>query len=149
MAKGAATDWKVVANGVVLSTWAFDVQIDDSKDKLETSGFSPTGSRDYVPGLAEQTVTVQFRNDLATGGPFATCVKLYEGGSVFPFYVQRDSDAGTSTQNPIYGGTASMYSFPMAATLNEVEETSFEFSPSPNSAFYWGTAFPPQNFRMP
>jgi len=149
VAKGAATDWKVVVNGVILSGWAFDVAIDDSKERLEVSGFNPSGTREYVPGLSEQTVTVQLRNDLATGGPFATCVKLYEGGSVFPFWVQRDSDAGTSTQNPIYGGTASMYSFPMEASLNEVEEVSYEFAPSSNSAFFWGTAFPPQNFRMP
>ena len=146
MAKGAATDWKVVVNGVVLSSWAFDVEIADEKERLEVSGFSPTGSREYVPGLSEQTVTVQFRNDLAAGGPFATVRPLYEGGSAFPFWVQRDSDVGTSTTNPIYGGTASIFSFPMQATLNEVEETSYEFAPAANSSFRWGTAFPPTGF---
>ena len=143
MAKGAATDWKVVVNNVVLSSWAFDVSIEDAKERLEVSGFSPTGAREYVPGLAEQSVTVQFRNDLAAGGPFQTCVQLYQGGSVFPFFVQRDSDAGTSTTNPIYGGSASLFSFPMQASLNEVEEVTYEFSVAPNSVFRWGTAFPP------
>jgi hypothetical protein len=142
MAKGAATDWKVVANNVNLSSWAFDVSIDDTKDRLEVSGFSPTGTREYVPGLAEQTVTVQMRNDMGAGGPFATLRLLYEGGSVFPFFVQRDSDAGTSATNMIYGGSASMYSFPMQATLNEVEEVSYEFAPASNSSFTWGTVAP-------
>lgn len=140
MAKGAATDWLVRVNNVNLSSWAFDVQIEDTKDRLEVSGFNPSGTREYVPGLAEQTVTVQFRNDMGTGGPFDTCLELYSGGSVFPFQVQRDSDAGTSATNMLYGGSASMYSFPMSATLNEVEEVTYEFAPASNSSFSWGTA---------
>lgn len=142
MAKGAATDWKVVVNQVNLSNWTFDVQIEDTKDKLETSGFSPTGARDYVPGLREQTVTIQVRHDQAAGGPWATVRPLYEGGSAFPFFVQRDSDAGTSATNMIYGGTASVYSFPVSATLNEVEETEYEFSPAAGATFSWGTVAP-------
>jgi hypothetical protein len=142
MAKGAATDWKVVANNVNLSGWSFDVSIDDTKDRLEVSGFSPTATREYVPGLAEQTVTVQMRNDMATGGPFATLRPLYEGGSAFPFFVQRDSDAGTSATNMISGGSASLFSFPMQATLNEVEEVTYEFAPAANARFSWGTVAP-------
>jgi hypothetical protein len=142
MAVGAATDWKVVVAGVVLSTWAHDVQIEDEKEKLDASGFSPTGNRTYVPGLRDQTVTVQFRNDMASGGPFQTIKPLYEGGSVFPFFVQRDSDAGTSSTNPIYGGSASVYSFPVGASLNEIEELEIEFAPATNSVFNWGTVAP-------
>lgn len=142
MAKSAATDYKVVVNNVVLSNWAFDVQIEDSKDRLETSGFSPTGARDYVPGLREQTVTVQFRHDEASGGPWATVRPLYEGGSTFPFFVQRDSDAGTSANNMIYGGSANVFSFPVSATLNEVQETEYEFAPAPGAVFSWGTVAP-------
>jgi hypothetical protein len=146
VAKGAATDWKVVVNSVVLSNWAFDVAVEDTKERLEVSGFNPTGSREYVPGLSEQVVTVQMRNDMASGGPFATIRPLYEGGSAFPFFVQRDSDAGTSATNPIYGGTASVFSFPIAATLNEVEEVTYEFAPAAGATFRWGTAFPPAGF---
>jgi hypothetical protein len=140
MAVGAATDWKVSVNGVTLSSWAFDVQIEDEKEKLDASGFSTTGARTYVQGMRDQTVTVTFRNDMAAGGPFNTIKPLYEGGSAFTFYVQRDSDAGTSTTNPIYGGTASVYQLPLGATLNEIEEMEVEFSPATNSVFNWGTA---------
>jgi hypothetical protein len=142
MAKGAATDWVVMVNGTALSSWAFDVAIADSKEKLDVSGFNPTGSREYVPGTREQSVTVQMRNDMAAGGPFQTIKPLYEGGSAFAFYVQRDSDGGAGTTNPYYGGTASVYSFPMQATLNAVEEVSYEFAPAPNSVFTWGTVAP-------
>ena len=142
MAVGAATDWKVVVAGVVLSSWAHDVQIDDSKEQLDASGFSPTGVRTYVPGLRDQTVTVQFRNDMAAGGPFLTIKALYEANTNFPFFVQRDSDAGTSTTNPIYGGTANVYGLPLGVSLNEIEEIEIEFRPATNSAFSWGTVAP-------
>jgi len=140
MTVGASTDWKVVVNGTVLSSWAHDVQIEDTKEKLDASGFSPTGARTYVQGLREQTVTIQFRNDMAAGGPFQVMKPLYEGGSAFTFWVQRDSDAGTSTTNPIYGGTASIFTFPLGVTLNEIEELEVEFSPATNAVFNWGTA---------
>jgi len=140
VAKKAATRWKVVAVGVDLSTWSFDVQIGDEKDKLEVSGFSATGAREYVQGTAEQTIDISFRWDYAAGGPHQTLYPQYTGGSVFKIWVQPDSVAGTSASNPWYGGTASLYSFPISATLNEVEEATLSFSPAPNSSFAWGTA---------
>ncbi len=141
MAKEVATLWKVVVNNVNLSAWAFDVAISDEKDQIDVSGF--TGYREFVPGVRSQSVTVQFVNDVAAGGPQQTIEPLYRGGSVFPFYVLRHSDLGTSTTNPLYGGTASCYSFPPAATLNEREELSVPFAPASGATFNWGTSFPP------
>jgi len=141
--KGSADYWKVVVNNVDLTSWAFDVAIDDSRDKLDISTFNPNKARSFVPGLRDQTVTVQFRNDRSTGGPHATMEPLYRGGSAFPFYVLPDGASGTSATNQIYGGSASLYSFPTQATLNEVENIEIEFAPASNSAFNWGTVFPP------
>ena len=146
MAKFISTDWKVVVNNVVLSDHAFDIQIADEKDRVDVSGFSPTGAREFLPGLADQSVTVQFLQDFkaaAAGAVHATIYPLYTSGtSVFPFFVQPDSDAGTSATNPIYGGTASVFSYPVAATLNERTEITVEFAPAPNSVFAWGTVAP-------
>ena len=141
MSKGVATLWKVVVGTTNLSPWAFDVAISDEKDQVDVSGF--TGYKEYVPGVRDQEVTVQFVNDRAAGGPHATVEPLYRGGSVFNFYVQERSDLGTSATNPIYGGTASIYSFPAGATLNDREEVSYTFRPSTGSTWNWGTVFPP------
>lgn len=138
----AATDWKVVVNNVNMLGWVHNVSIDDSREKLDASVFNPNNNKTYIPGQRDQTVTVQFRNDMATGGPFATIRPLYEGGSAFPFFVQGDSDAGTSATNMIFGGTATCYSFPLEASLNEIEELEVEFSPASNSVFSWGTVAP-------
>lgn len=141
MAKEVSTLWRVVVNNVSLGSWAFDVAIADEKNKVDVSGF--TGYKEYVPGSRDQAVTVQFVNDRASGGPHQTLEPLYRGGSVFPFYVQPHSDLGTSATNPLYGGTASLYTFPTQATLNEREEISIEFAPASGATFNWGTVFPP------
>ncbi len=140
MAKEVATLWKVMVNNVNLSAWAFDVAGADERAKVDVSGF--TGYKEYVPGVRDQTVTVQFVNDRASGGPHQTLLSLYTGGSVFPFFVQPHSDTGTSSTNPIFGGTASLYQFPFGATLDEREEMSIDFSPATNSVFNWGTVAP-------
>jgi len=137
MPKFISTDWKVVVNGVVLSDHAFDVQIGDEKEQVDVSGFSPTGRREFLPGIQDQTITVQFLNDFGTGSVHQTIWPLYEGGSSFPVFVQPDSDAGTGTTNPWYGGTANVFSYPPSATLNERAEVTVEFKPAPNSLFDW------------
>ncbi len=142
MAKHISTKWKVVANNTDLSSWAFDVQGADEKEKIDVSGFNATGSKEYLPGTRDETVTVQFVNDRASGGPHQTLLSLYQSGTAFKFYVQPDMTAGTDATNPIYGGTASLYSFPFSATLNQREEMTVEFSPAPNSVFEWGTVAP-------
>ena len=143
MAKAVATDWKVMVNNVNLSSWAFAVDGVDEKEQIDISGFSPTGAREYAPGTRDQTVTISFVNDRASGGPHQTIEPLYRGGSVFPFYVVPDSDLGTSASNPLFGGTASVYGFPFGAELNNREELEIAFRPAQNSVFNWGTAVPP------
>ena len=65
---------------------------------------------------------------------------MYAGGSVFPVYVQPDAASGTSSTNPIFGGSASLYSYNGGpASLNERLEVEAEFKPAPNSTFSWGT----------
>lgn len=137
------TQWKVVVGTTDLSDHAFDVQIGDESEKVEVSGFSAARTREYLQGLRDQNVTVQFRNDFGSNSVFHTLEPLYSGGSAFDFYVQPFSSLGTSYPlNPLYGGTAQLFSFPVGAALNEVGEITVEFAPSSNSTFQWGTVAP-------
>ena len=140
MAKSIARLWKVVVNNVNLSTWAFAVEGMDEKEKIDVSGFG--GTKEYLPGSRDQAVTISFVNDRAVGGPFATIKPLYEGGSVFPVYVVPDSTLSTTATNPLFGGTASLSSFPFGASLDEREELEVEFWPSTSAGFAWGTVAP-------
>lgn len=138
----ASTDWKVMVNNVDLSAWAFDVQVGDERTQLDASGFNPNNASTFIPGIKDQTVTVSFRSDWQSGGPNQTISTLYSSGTTFKFFVQGDSDTGTTAANPLYGGTASCYSFPIGATLNEVENIEVPFRPASGSVFNWGTVAP-------
>jgi hypothetical protein len=135
----AATDWKVVLNGVTLSGFAHEVQIEDEKEQLDASGFNATNSKTYVPGSRDQSVTIGFRMSYGANEPFNVVKLLYQNNTNFGFYLQPDSDTATTTTNPIYGGTANIYQLPVGASLGEVEEFEVILRPATNSVWDWGT----------
>jgi hypothetical protein len=143
VAKFLLTDGKVVVNNVNLSTRAFSLDTPSEKEQVDISTFSPTATREFLPGLADQTIEVGFLQDFGTNSVHQTLEPLYRTGSAFPFFVQPDSDAGTSTSNPIYGGTASIYSYNgLSGDLNDRSEITAVFKPASGSTFAWGTVAP-------
>lgn len=141
MAKFISTDWKVVINGVDLSDHADEVDTPFEKEQVDVSGFG--GTREFLPGIEDATITIGFIQDFGSSKVHATIYPLYSGGSTFPVYVQPSRTSGTSATNPICGGTASVYTYNGgAATLNEVSKISVDFKPAPSSRFTWGTVAP-------
>jgi len=135
------TDVKVVVNSVDLSNHAFGVDTPSEKEQIDVSGFSPTGTREFLPGLADQTIEVRFLQDFGTNSVHQTLNPLYTSGTTFVVSVQPDSDTGTSATNPVYGGTAVLYSYNgLSGELNARGEITATFKPAPNSLFAWGTA---------
>jgi len=137
------TDIKVVVNGRNLSDHAFGVDTPSTKEQIDVSGFSPTGVREFLPGVEDQTITVSFLQDFGTNSVHQTLQPLYESGTPFPFYVMPDSDLGTSSTNPLFGGTAIIYDYNgLSGALNSRGELTATFRPAPGSRFAWGTVAP-------
>ncbi len=141
MPKSLASNWKIVANNVDMSAFADDVQISLEKEQVDVSGFG--GTREFLPGIEDATISVEMFFGQGTNEPHTVLYPLYAGGSAFPFYVQENRSAGTSATNQICGGTASLYTYPPGASLNEPTKYTLDFKPAPNSAFRFGTVFPP------
>jgi len=137
VSKTLATKWKVTVAGVDLSDHAFDVAVADEKDQVDVSGFSAAGTREYLPGLKDQTITIQFLQDRAAASVHATIYPFYNSGSATTCVVVPLSDVGTSATNPAYGGSANVYSYPAQATLNEREEVTVAFRPAPGANWVW------------
>ena len=143
MAKFINTDVKVVVNNRNLSDHAFRVSTPSEKEQIDVSGFSPTGTREFLPGVADQTIEVGFLQDFGTNSVHQTLEPLYTAGSAFPLFVQPDSDVGTSASNPIFGGTASLYTYDgLNGELNSRGEVTATFKPAAGSRFSWGTVAP-------
>lgn len=143
MGKFVNTDVKVVVGTTDLSDHAFNVDTPSEKEQVDVSGFSPTGTREFLPGLADQTIEVQFLQDFGSNSVHAVLNPLYTSGTQFVVFVQPDSDAGTSDVNPVYGGTATLYSYNgLSGGLNERSEVTATFKPASGSTFSWGTVAP-------
>jgi len=142
MGKFVSTDWRVVVNNQDLSDHAFNVDAPQEREQVDVSGFG--GSREFLPGQEDSTLTIQFLSDFGSNSVHATLYPLFSTvGTTFPVYVQPFNGDGTSDTNPLFGGTASLFSYNGgAATLNERGELTAEFKPAPNSQFQWGTTTP-------
>lgn len=137
MSKLVLTKVKVVVNGVTLSGHAFNVDTPQTKEQVDVSGFN---SREYVPGLEDSSLEIQFIQDFDTSKVHATLYPLYQSGTTFSIYVQPTSESGTSATNPIYGGSAVMYEYNgLSGALNARAEVSATFRPAGGSNFTWGT----------
>lgn len=140
MPKSLASNWKVVVNNVDLSAFSDDVQITLEKEQVDVSGFG--GTREYLPGIEDGTIAIEFFFGQGSNEPHTVMYPLYNGGSSFPMYVMADRSAGTSSTNQLCGGTASIYTYPPGASLNEPVKYTVEFKPAPNSRFSFGTTAP-------
>jgi len=148
MGKFVNTDWRVVVitdSGTAdLSNHSFGVDTPSEKEQVDVSGFSPTGTREFLPGVEDQTITIRLLQDFGSSSVHATLNPIYTSGSACVVWVQPDSDAGTSDTNPIYGGSAHLYTYNASGggELNSRAEVEAVFKPADGSLFSWGTAPP-------
>ena len=138
MGKFISNDWKVVVNGTDLSQYADSVDTPQEKEQVDVSGFG--GTREFLPGIEDATLTIEFIQGFGSAEPHTVIYPLYDGGSLFPVYVQPFRQEGTSGSNPLFGGSASVYQYNGgAAALNDVGKFSVDFKPAPGNRFTWGT----------
>jgi hypothetical protein len=141
MSKYLLTNAKVVVGGTDLSHFAFGLDTPDTKEQVDVSGFNPAGTREYLPGLRDQTITVNFLQGFGTGEPHRVLEPLYESGTSFPITIQPDATAVVGPGNPTFGGTATLYEYNgLAGQLNARGEITAVFRPSTGAGFQWGTA---------
>jgi hypothetical protein len=135
------TNAKVMIAGVDLSQFAFSLDTPDEREEVDVSGFSPTGTREYLPGQRDQTITVGFLQGFGTGEPHRVLEPLYSGGSLFPILIQPDKTAAVGPANPTFGGTASIYAYNgLSGELSARGEIEATFRPASGAGFGWGSA---------
>lgn len=141
MAKYLLTNAKITVNGIDLSRFGFSLDAPDTREQVDVSGFNPTGTREYLPGQRDQTITVGFLQGFGSAEPHRVLEPLYSSGTTFVISIQPDATAGVSPANPSFGGTATLYEYNgLAGQLNARGEISAVFRPAGSSGFVWGTA---------
>ena len=138
MAKYLLTNAEVLLDGHDLSSHSHSLDTPESADQVDVSGFNPNRTREFLPGLKDQTITIGMLQDFGAGGPHDVLVDLFEDGTEFEVWIKPDATASTSPTNPVYGGTAVMYEYNgLAGELNARGEITVTLKPANNSAFGW------------
>ena len=99
MAKIVLTNAVVTVNAVDLSDSVSSITLNSSFDSVETTGFSSTAARTRIGGLADNSISLEFHQDYASGEVEATIFPLL--GTVTTVTVKPVSGATTAT-NPLY-----------------------------------------------
>jgi hypothetical protein len=99
MARIVLTNALVTVNAVDLSDYVASITLNSSIDVVETTAFSSTAARTRIGGLADNSISLEFHQDYASGEVEATIFPLI--GTVTTVTV-KPINATTSASNPLY-----------------------------------------------
>ena len=99
MARIVLTNALVTVNAVDLSDYVASITLNSSIDVVETTAFSSTAARTRIGGLADNSISLEFHQDYASGEVEATIFPLI--GTVTTVTV-KPINAITSASNPLY-----------------------------------------------
>jgi hypothetical protein len=103
MAKIVLTNAYVSVGGVDLSDAISSVSLSTTRDAVETTAFGSTAARTRISGLADNSVTLEFHQDFATGEVEQTIYPLL--GTTTTVIINANGSS-TTTTNPSYTFTA-------------------------------------------
>ena len=103
MARIVLTNAYVTINSVDVSDHVASVTLNSSIDVVETTAFSSTAARTRIGGLADNSITLEFHQDYASGSIEATIYPLLGNTTQV---VVKPNGTSTSATNPSYTATA-------------------------------------------
>jgi len=102
MARIVLTNAYVTVNSVDVSDHVASVTLNSSIDVVETTAFSSTAARTRIGGLADNSITLEFHQDYASGSIEATIYPLL---GTTTSVVVKPNGSSTSATNPAYTST--------------------------------------------
>ncbi len=102
MARIVLTNAYVTVNSVDVSDHVASVTLNSSIDVVETTAFSSTAARTRIGGLADNSITLEFHQDYASGSIEATIYPLL---GTTTSVVVKPNGSTTSASNPAYTST--------------------------------------------
>lgn len=101
------TDVSVTVNAIDLSAFLTSVTLTTSVDVVETTGMGSAAAKTRLPGLKDNSVTLEFNQDFAAAGPEISINAVGSSlvGTVVPIVIKPVSGAVSAT-NPSYSFSA-------------------------------------------
>jgi hypothetical protein len=127
MPKRIALRDHVMVDSVDLSNFARAVSLSSEHERVDVSGFNPTGANEYLAGQTEQSVTVEFYDSYGAGEVHATLYPIHQNREIVPFQWRPDQTQPVSATNPQLQGNVQMLTFSPGVTRGEAETFEAEF----------------------
>lgn len=126
MAKLVLRDCFIEVNGVNFSSHVSSVEVNLSKDEIDTTNFGGDG-RERAHGLKDDSFKVTFQQDFAAASVDDTLYPLWDQEQEFVVKVRPHSSA-ISASNPEYSATCILLEYqPLSGDVGDLSETEVEF----------------------
>lgn len=129
---GVSTNGLVKLSGVDLTSMVRSVVISQNYDKVEVTAMGAT-SKAYIPGLSDDTVTIEFMQNFGATSTDATISPLLGSTTGATLLIQTSSATVSATQ-PSYTMLANAYTYePLNGAVGALSTTSVAFAPAAGS----------------
>ncbi len=126
-------------NAVDLTDHVQSVTINQTFDKVETTAMGAT-SKQYLPGLRDDSVDVTFFNDYAASEVDATLFPFLGSSAGATLLIQTSGSTVSATQ-PKYTMVACLYNYtPIDGQVGTASMNKVTFAPAPGSSITRGTS---------
>lgn len=126
MSKIVLKNCYIDVDGVNFSSHTSEVEINLTKDEIETTNFGGEG-RERAHGLKDDSFVINFQQDFDAASVDATLYPLWDEETEFTVTVRPTSQPVSET-NPEYTATCILLEYqPLAGSVGELSETSVTF----------------------
>src|SRR5215510_4772525 len=118
----------VSVDGFDLSNFSRAVSLSSEHERIYVSGFSATGSNEFLAGQTTQSVTVEFYGSYGTGEGHQTLYPIHKDRESVVFEWMPDMTAAVGPANPKLHGNVQILTYAPGATRGDADTYSVEFT---------------------
>ena len=128
MSKRIALSDSIEVDSVDLSDFARSVALSSEHDRVDVSGFNPTGANEFLAGQTTQSVTVEFFGSYGTDEVHQTLYPIHKNRTVVAFAWRHDMNNPVSVTNPSLEGNVQILTYNPGGTRGDADTFSVEFT---------------------
>jgi hypothetical protein len=127
MSKRIALKDLIEVDGVDISNYVRAVTFTSTDDRIDASGFNPTGASEFLSGQRVDEVALDIIMGRDASQPHQVLWPLHRDRSDFDFVWRADSSVAIGATNPELRGTVALPEYSEGATRGELEVQTLTF----------------------
>lgn len=130
-------DCYIEIDGHDVSNHFVNVATPSTRERVDVSGFNPTGAKEFLAGDREDSITGTALQDFDSGQVHDILSDLYQNQTTFRVRVRPTSSAVSAT-NPEFGGMGQMLTYTgLSGDKGSRAEIPVEIIPADEDGFLW------------